>query len=102
MAAQVRDGICRGAPPLVGVLANQLVHATDLAFPTLVLPRTAHRENTAKPRRLFREVFQFLAITELPRPARAVQQKQHVIAGEPAIFPVLEQGADISNDARDS
>ena len=56
---------CRGASPLVGVLAKQLVHAADLAFPTLVLPRTAHRENTAKPRRFLREVFQLLAVAEL-------------------------------------
>src|ERR1019366_1369251 len=75
MPAQIRDTIRSGAPPLVGVLANQFVHAADLALPTLVLPRTTHRENTAKPWRLFREVLQLRAITELPRPARPVQKK---------------------------
>src|SRR5258706_2812682 len=75
MPAQIPHAIRPDEPPLVGVLANQIVNAADLALPTVILPGTTHRENTAKPRGLFRKVFQFLAITEFPRPARAVQQK---------------------------
>src|ERR1700675_179269 len=75
MPAQIPHAISPGESPLVGVFANQIVDASDLALPAVVLPGSAHRENGAKPRRLFRKVFQLLAITELPRAARAIQQK---------------------------
>src|SRR5260221_2319001 len=48
--AQIPHAIRPDEPPLIGVVANQIVNADELALPTDMLPGTTHRARTAQPR----------------------------------------------------
>src|SRR5215469_6801445 len=87
--AEISDTILRSDSPLIGVLADQLIDAADFAIPLRVVPRTAHGRHVLEPRRVLGVPLQLIDISEFPRSASSVQQKQFMIALEFAFLPIL-------------
>src|SRR5580704_4500622 len=101
MAAQVRD---RGWPqtPQVRVLAQYVVHASGFAGPFFIFPGTADRGHVLQPRRFLGEILQLLEIAKFPRAAGSIQQKQFVLSGKPALFPIAIESADVADEGSHS
>src|SRR5512143_4238247 len=74
VTAEIGSAVFGGASPLVGVFSENVVGAARLALPLVVFVSTADRGHVRKPWSLTRISLQFLAITELPRAACAIQQ----------------------------
>ncbi len=89
MPAQVRGCIRRVEFPVVGILAQHVVGAPNLARPVCMVPGPAHGGHVFEPGQFRVEARQFLFVAELPRTAGAVQQIQLVAAIEASFFPVF-------------
>src|SRR5260221_5917352 len=102
MAAQISRRVRRLQSPLQRVLSHQIIHASRLAAPLLVFPRTADRRNVLEPWNLRSKLFHLFAITKLPAAASALNAKKFVIPRHRRIsrFPVFIKRSHITHKRR--
>ena len=73
VAAKVGNRVAGIEAPLVGVFAEDIVGAADLAWPVFVIPGAAYGGHVGEPGNFPRGCAQFVEISELPGPAGAVR-----------------------------
>src|SRR5215469_13551582 len=83
---------------MVGVLSQDVVGPADFPGPVFVVPRAAYRRYLLEPRQFFVKLRQFFPVSELPRAARAVEQKHLVRRVEAALFPFLAEEAAVAHE----
>src|SRR5579872_425181 len=98
MATQVSDRISRGKPPIVGVLADEIIDAPCLTKPGRVFPGTTDRRNVFEPRHGFDDPLQLFAIAEFRSMAGAMQQKELVLSGHPPGFRLVVKRPGVAHE----
>src|SRR5580658_9707319 len=98
VAAKVGNRVAGIEAPLVGVFAEDIVGAADLAGPVFVIPGAAYGGHVGEPGNFPRGCAQFVEISELPGPAGAVQEIKFVLAVEATLFPLFVQRAHVANE----
>src|SRR5258708_4216032 len=100
--AKICDRVFRRKSPRVGVFADQIVHASGLTFPGVVLPRPADCGNVGQPGNIGGDARELVAVAEFAGTAGAVDQKKIIWERRPGVLRLMVKRPDKTHKRRDA